>query len=194
MKRKQIIKQGSEPAFAELVSKGRLEFLFDGIFAIAMTILVLELKVPELADRLSNHELGTALLHHGRAFFSYILSFIVLSIFWITHNWVYAHIRKISISCLCIHVWLLMVAAFLPFCAHMLGKYGRNSLAVQIYCFEVIAYMFGILVLILIAWKQKLFDPEMTVTRIKKMRRLTLLVLLIWIVYFVIFGILRPWR
>jgi uncharacterized membrane protein len=157
-------------AFAKQVSKGRLEFLFDGVFAIAMTILVLELKIPELADRRSSQELGAALLHHGRTFFSYILSFFVLSMFWMAHNRIYANLKKISNTCLAIHIWLLAVAAFFPFCAHLLGKFPGNRLTLQIYFGTVFAYFFGILMLIITAEKQKMFDPDVEVKDIKKMR------------------------
>lgn len=52
--------------------------LFDGVFAIAMTILVLELKVPELVAQRSVQELAKGLAHQGSTFVSYLLSFFVL--------------------------------------------------------------------------------------------------------------------
>ncbi|MEI6614282.1 MAG: TMEM175 family protein [Chrysiogenales bacterium] len=164
------MEQKSVSPFARQVSKGRLEFLFDGIFAIAMTILVLELKVPELQNRLSANELGAALLNHGRTFFSYILSFFVLSMFWFSHNRIYTNLKKISNTCLAIHIWLLAVAAFFPFCAHLLGKFPGNRLTLQIYFGTVFAYFLGILLLIITAEKQKLFDPEVEAKDIRKVR------------------------
>jgi len=182
------MKQISEFAFSKEVSKGRLEFLFDGIFAIAMTILVLELKIPELADRHSTHELGSALLHHGGIFFSYILSFIVLSIFWMIHNRIYVHLKKISNLCLAIHIWLLAVAASFPFCAHLFGKYGTNRLTIQIYFGSAFAYFFGILLLMITAEKQKLFDPEVAAKDIRKMRNRILRSCVIFIAFFIFYS------
>jgi uncharacterized membrane protein len=181
-------------AFAKQVSKGRLEFLFDGVFAIAMTILVLELKVPDLADRHSAHELGAALLHHGRTFFSYILSFLMLTLFWFNHNRIYANLKRISTICLAIHIWLLAVAAFFPFCAHLYGRYGGNPLGMQIYFITIIAYFSGILALIITAEKQKLFNPDIMAEDIRKLRRRYIRVCAVMIIFFVIFAVLRLWQ
>ena len=111
------------------ISKGRLEFLYDGIFAIAMTILVLELKVPELNDRHSIGELAHALAHHGPTFASYLLSFLMLGIFWSRHNHDYRHFHRITYPMLVMTLVQLAAAAFFPFCAAMLGRYPQNRLA-----------------------------------------------------------------
>jgi len=189
------MKQISELVFAKQVSKGRLEFLFDGVFAIAMTILVLELKIPELVDRKSSQELGMALLHHGRTFFSYILSFFVLSMFWMTHNRIYANLKKISNICLAVHIWLLAVAAFFPFCAHLLGKFPANLLTLQIYFGAVFAYFFGIFLLIFTAEKQKLFDPAVEAKDIRKLRNRFLRSCIIVLAAFVFYSFYFPfWK
>ena len=52
----------------------------------------------------------------------------MLSVFWMTHNRIYANLKKITNSCLAIHIWLLAVAAFFPFCAHLLGKFPEQPL------------------------------------------------------------------
>lgn len=160
----------SETVFAKQVSKGRLEFLFDGVFAIAMTILVLELKIPELADRKSSHELGVALLHNWRLFLSYIISFVILSGFWIGHNSLYAKLTRITKAVVAIHIWMLAWAAFVPFCAHMIGRYPGNQLALLIYLAMAFAYTLGLLALIIIAEKQNLFDPAIPASDVRKLR------------------------
>jgi uncharacterized membrane protein len=165
------MEQKSESAFAKQVSKSRLEFLFDGIFAIAMTILVLELKIPELADRHSAHELGAALLHNWRTFLSYIISFFVLSGFWIGHNTLYAKLTRITKAVVAIHIWMLAWAAFVPFCAHLLGRYPGNQLALLIYLAMAFAYTVGLLALIITAERQNLFDLAIPASDVRKLRR-----------------------
>lgn len=157
--------------FKTEVSKSRLEFLFDGVFAIAMTILVLELKLPEIGDRRSFHELGQALLHHWRTFLSYIISFFMLSGFWIGHNTLYAKLTRISKAVVGIHVWLLAWAAFVPFCAHLIGRYPSNPLALLIYLAAAFAYVSGLLALIVTAEKQKLFAAAIPAGDVRKLRR-----------------------
>jgi uncharacterized membrane protein len=166
-----IMEQSSEPTFAKQISKGRLEFLFDGIFAIAMTLLVLELKVPELQDHHSPHELGVALLHNRRIFLSYIISFLILSGFWIGHNKLYAKLTRITKAVVFIHIWMLAWAAFVPFCAHLIGRYPGNQLALLIYLAMVFAYTLGLLALIITAERQNLFDPAIPAGDVRKLRR-----------------------
>src|SRR5258708_28260824 len=87
-----------------IISRTRLEFLCDGVFAIAMTLLVLELKVPEIADRRSTTELWQALMVHASTFGAYVLSFFVLGIFWYHHNRHYRHLRHITVGILGLHL------------------------------------------------------------------------------------------
>lgn len=160
-----------QSAFKTEVSKGRLEFLFDGVFAIAMTIMVLELKLPELEDKRSVHELGRALLDNWRTFFSYIFSFIILSSFWIGHNTLYAKLTRVTKAIVAIHVWLLAWAAFVPFCAHLIGRYPGNPLALMVYLTTGFAYVMGLLALVGTAGRQKLFDPAIPASDVRKVRR-----------------------
>lgn len=123
-----------------VISRSRLEFLVDGVFAIALTILVLELKVPELADRRSVSELGQALAHEGPTFISYLASFMLLGVFWHRHNHQYEHFRVITRGMLVLHFVQLAAAAFLPFCAALVGRYAINGLALVVYLACVLVY------------------------------------------------------
>jgi len=123
-----------------LISRSRLEMLVDGVFAIAMTILVLELKVPEVADRRSIAELTQALAKQAPTFLSYLLSFLVLGAFWYRHNRQFRHYRTITLPILTLHFIQLAAAAFFPFCAALFGRYVANPLALVIYLGCVVAY------------------------------------------------------
>ena len=127
----------------EVVSKARLEFLCDGIFAIAMTILVLELKVPDLQDRHSVAELARGLLGHASTFVSYLLSFLMLGMFWTRHNAWYRQIEKMTKGVLAVQLFQLAVAAFFPFCAALLGRYPTNPLSMSIYLGCVATYLWS---------------------------------------------------
>src|SRR5215470_10608372 len=91
-------------AAVHVISRSRLEMLVDGIFAIAMTILVLELKVPELTDRRSVWELARAIGRQAPTFLSYLLSFFVLGMFWYRHNMGFRHYRVITAKMLALHL------------------------------------------------------------------------------------------
>ncbi len=125
------------------VAKGRLEFLFDGIFAIAMTLLVLELKVPELADRHSTAELLAGLKRHAPTFVSYLLSFFMLGMFWTSHNVWFRHLQRITGGILALQLAQMAFAAFFPFCAALLGRYPTNPLTMVVYTGCIAAYFWA---------------------------------------------------
>jgi uncharacterized membrane protein len=128
------------------ISRARLEFLVDGIFAIAMTILVLELKVPELEDRHSISGLAHGLAEHASTFVSYLLSFAMLGLLWFHHNTLYRHFTRITLPMFAMQLVQLAAAASFPFCAAMFGRYATNSLAQFVYVSCVMIYMWAGLV------------------------------------------------
>jgi uncharacterized membrane protein len=130
----------TEPTSVPAISKSRLEFLFDGVFAIAMTILVLELKVPELVDRRSTADLARALVHEAPPFVSYLISFVVLGMFWYRHNQQYHNFRVITRGMLVLHFVQLAAAAFFPFCAALVGAYPTNGLSLVFYLACILVY------------------------------------------------------
>jgi uncharacterized membrane protein len=65
---------------------GRLEAFSDGVFAIAVTLLVLELRVPQLSTEATNSELWSALLSHWPSYAAYLVSFLTILIMWVNHH------------------------------------------------------------------------------------------------------------
>jgi uncharacterized membrane protein len=147
---------------ASAVSKSRLEFLFDGIFAIAMTILVLELKVPEGLDHHSVTDLGGALAHHGATFFSYVLSFIMLGVLWFRSNQTYRHFRHITKPMFALHLVQLAMAAFFPFCASLFGRYPINPLSLVFYSGCILVYVCASLAQWVTAHASGAMDPSLS--------------------------------
>jgi uncharacterized membrane protein len=145
-----------------LISRNRLEFLFDGVFAISMTILVLELKVPELSNRRSVAEMGENLLHYGHSFLSYILSFIMLGILWYNHNNYYQYLQQITKSIFSFTLLQLAAAAFFPFCAALFGRYPINHLSIVIYLGCIMVYLWSCLIQWFLAKRQSVLVPQLT--------------------------------
>lgn len=113
--------------------RARVETLVDGVFAIALTILVLEVKVPDLVDRRSAEELVVALWHHGYVIAAYFFSFAMLAMFWVWHHRLAEKVREIDLPLLvCIVVFLALVC-FFPFAAALLGRYPMNLAALLVY-------------------------------------------------------------
>lgn len=107
----------------------RVETLADGVFAIAMTLLVFEINVPDVAHRLTLGDLAAL----GPKLLSYVISFVVLGIYWIGHHNQFHYIRRADRLFLWINILFLMCVAFIPFSAALLGRYSGQELAVIVY-------------------------------------------------------------
>lgn len=116
-----------------LLSKARLEALVDGVFAIAMTILILEVKVPELADRRSAAELFHSLGHALPTLLAYFFSFGMLAAFWVWHHRLAAKVERLDVPLIAISLCFLSLVSFFPFAAALLGRYPMNAGSLAIY-------------------------------------------------------------
>jgi uncharacterized membrane protein len=156
------------------ISKTRLEILFDGVFAIAMTILVLEIKTPELSDRHSISEMAQALREQVGTIFSYLLSFTVLGIMWYRHNYLYRHFHRITAGMFALHILMLASAAFFPFCAALMGRYPTNLLTMVIYSGCIMIYNWASLASWLVAKRTDSFSPDFAPSTYHRIWRRTL--------------------
>lgn len=114
------------------LSKHRLEALTDGIFAVAMTLLVIELKIPETAQITSVDRLVAALWHLFPKFIAWLISFIVLAIFWVSHHRLFHFVRLVDGKLTWITIGYLAFVSLMPFSSALTGEYG-GALVSQIF-------------------------------------------------------------
>ena len=126
------------PDNEEGFSKARLEFLTDGVFAIVMTLLVLEIAVPQLSHSEVSTELPKALFELWPVVFGYVLSFIILGFFWIVNHREIHYIKRVNRTLLWITIFYLMSVAFIPFSTALLGEYADQQISVIIYGINII--------------------------------------------------------
>lgn len=113
------------------VDTARLLSLSDGVFAIAITILVLSVDQPPPTGRAVGVT-PTDLLRVWPEVFSYALSFLVVANFWIDHRRIFAYVSQHTASVTWITLLFLMAIAFLPFPTSLLGDFG-GRLSVVLY-------------------------------------------------------------
>ncbi|TMH08745.1 MAG: DUF1211 domain-containing protein [Betaproteobacteria bacterium] len=111
----------------------RLEAFSDGVFAIIVTLLVLELKVPTLADHHSAAELGHQLQELLPKFLSWLISFIIVCKFWLNHHHVLGLARHANYAMVWLNALFLMFQSFVPFPTALMGEYPGNPLAVAFF-------------------------------------------------------------
>lgn len=122
------------PDIPQGLNKNRVEALSDGVFSIAMTILVFDLKLPVVAHAISTHELLGELAGQWPYFLCYFVSFTVLGMFWTGHN-AFFHLfsTKVTRVLIQINMIYLVFIALIPFSAHLLGTYLHNNIAILFY-------------------------------------------------------------
>ncbi len=112
---------------------GRIEAFSDGVFAIVVTLLVLELKAPILHDRTTTNELGHQLVHLAPKFLSWLISFIIVCKFWLNHHHLLTFARHATYGMIWLNSIFLMGQAFIPFPTALMGEYPMNPLAVGLF-------------------------------------------------------------
>lgn len=116
-----------------IMSKRRIETLTDGLFAIVMTILVLELTVPIISEGDIEQRLLVELYHIWPTFLSYVTSFILLGFIWMNHDTQFHYIKRVDQGLLWIAILYLMVIALIPFTTSLLGEYTEQRIPVLLY-------------------------------------------------------------
>jgi uncharacterized membrane protein len=109
---------------------GRLLTFTDGVFAIIITILVLELKVPDLG---SGQSLRDALRELRPTFIAFIVSFLLVGMYWVWHRGAFAQVRHIDHNALWLNLLFLLPVAMIPFAASVLGEHPSNAAAIRLY-------------------------------------------------------------
>ena len=139
---------------------GRIEAFSDGVFAIVVTLLVLELKVPALKDHGSVGELAHQLLELLPKFLSWLISFIIVCKFWLNHHHILGLARHADYTIVWLNSIFLMCQSFIPFPTAMMGEYASNPLAVS--AFGVVMAVNTLLFIALHAYiLQRLIKPEL---------------------------------
>jgi len=121
------------------MKQSRLDQLADGIFAIVMTILVFEIKVPSLSTGVSDIALLNSIIAMYPLFLSYLLSFSLLFTYWRSHHVIASVLAKnIDIGFSTINGIFLFLVALVPFSSNMLGEYIDSKVSVIVFATNII--------------------------------------------------------
>lgn len=156
------------------MNRQRLEALTEGIFAIVMTLLVIEIKVPEIHHIATNKELWEAVRDLTPLFFSFILSFTVLATLWRAHVFMISYYAKsIDTNIVNINIIFFILVALLPFSAHLLGSYHYTQFAIIFYGINISLLsltLYGLRTYMRISGnidKEKFYTPDRRYSRIR---------------------------
>src|SRR5262245_44621623 len=107
-----------------MLTKNRLEAFSDGVFAIAITLLVIEIRPPELDG---GESLAHALGQQWPAYLGYLLSFLVLGVMWLNHHRIFEPVRRVDGAVLVLNLNLLLWAALIPFPTAVVADFLRDG-------------------------------------------------------------------
>ncbi len=151
------------------LTKSRVENLADGVFSIAMTLLVLDLKVPKLVDSVDRTELWGSITHLMPRFASYLVGFAVIGVYWVGHHMQFHYIRRTDRLLLWMNIVFLAAISFLPFPTSVLGEYPNNLAAVLFFgasifvtsCIFLVHFLYA-------ALGRRCVDENMTTTQVRQ--------------------------
>jgi uncharacterized membrane protein len=122
----------------------RVLALSDGVFAFAITLLVLDLFVPVLSSGASSADLWEALSKEYVSFFNYFLSFLIAGVWWNAHHRNFGFIRSSDSTLRWLNLFFLVWIALLPFFTKILDQYNNLQVAVVLYAVDQAAAGFSL--------------------------------------------------
>ena len=124
-------------------STTRLEAFSDGVFAIAITLLILEIKTPSRIGILASGGLSHALAGNWESYVAYVMSFALIGVFWINHHSLFEYIKRTNRGVMLANLALLMCISFLHYptaiLAENLGDPGSRAVATAFYGLSLMA-------------------------------------------------------
>ena len=121
------------------IGKSRLEALSDGVFAIVMTILVLQLGGSAISDAETATQLEAALLAQWPTFVSYAISFLMVGLYWVSHHTYFTFIGEVNETQLWLNLLFLFCLSLLPFTAELLGDHPDYRAGAVLYGLDLAA-------------------------------------------------------
>jgi uncharacterized membrane protein len=165
-----------------VISPERLRTLADGVFAIVMTLLVLELSVPVVTGLTSNSELLDKLAEMWPEFLIYGLSFMILGIFWVIHFTLYADVKRYDTTLVWLNIVFLMFVSLIPFSTALVGKNGFIKVTAIIYGINMLLlFNLGWATFVFITGKRRLVGEDYNPNVIKGGRLMGLVYTLIMV-------------
>jgi uncharacterized membrane protein len=128
----------------------RIEAFSDGVYAIAITLLVLEIHVPDRGSLRPADGLATALMHQWPSYLAFVISFLTILIMWVNHHRLFQHVHRRDHSLLILNGLVLLGVTFVPFPTALLAEYintPNEKVAVIVFsgCYLVIAISYSLL-------------------------------------------------
>ena len=142
------------------MSKDRIETFSDGVFAIILTLLVLELHVPSVPNHANLSEYVIAMLPLIPKFVSFVFSFIIIAIHWIAHHYFFRNVRRTPLGLVLLNNLFLLWLCFMPFPTAMLGDHPTDQFPILLYAVNQLLAAFTFFAFRIYAARNTLFTDD----------------------------------
>jgi uncharacterized membrane protein len=160
--RRPAASQGQSPAAEpDPVGLERLIFFSDAVFAIAITLLTLDIRLPASGGAPSNEELLAQLLGIWHKYLAYGISFLAIGSFWMGHHRRFRYIKRYDRGLLTLNLLFLMVIAFVPFPTSVVSESGNRTATIFYALTMTLAGVLLAAVWWYAAWRDRLVDPDL---------------------------------
>ena len=137
----------------------RLNAFTDGIFVVSMTLLVLDIRLPELPAKIEDRELLHALSELWPKYFGYVVSFLVIAEFWLGYTSKFGRMRSADSGFARLNVLFLLVVGFVPFVTTLLTGHA-GSVATSLYAATMMVLSLQLISMWLYATRKGLLAPD----------------------------------
>lgn len=161
------------------MNKNRLEAFSDGVFAIVITLLILEIKIPVVDKARLNH----SLIEIIPKILAFILSFIIIGMYWVAHHTMIQFLEKTDRTVLWLNLLILLTVAFIPFPTALLGEYPYERTPVILYGISLSCVNISLLLFWkFITWKNRFVKQNLP----RSLSRFVILIQLTPVVFYLI--------
>ncbi len=139
----------------------RIAFFSDAVIAIAITLLALDIRLPEGAEHFDSAQLRHALAAMSPKFVAYVVSFFVIGQFWVSHHLRFRYIRRFDATLIWINLGFLMVIGFAPFASAVLSTNSSSTAHVFYNCTMLAAALLSTLLWAYATANHRLVDADL---------------------------------
>jgi uncharacterized membrane protein len=174
------------------ISVNRQQALADGIFSVAMTLMVLQLTVPIVTGFDINSRLTQELLNMWPMLVSYFLSFFIVGMYWLIHHFIFDNIKYYDSTLAWLNILFLVFVSLIPFTTSLMGRYFLQKTPTIIYGFQLLIMFFmGFSLWSYATGKKNLVDSGVDISVIKGAKTMGYIYFIIMI-FAIAFGFIMP--
>jgi uncharacterized membrane protein len=154
-----------EPIQEKQLGLERLIFFSDAVFAIAITLLILEIRLPESAGESSDSALLQQLFGIWHKYLAYLITFFVIGSFWTAHHRKFRYIIGYDTKLLFLNLLMLMVVAFMPFPSSIIAEYSNRTATIFYAATMILASLFALAIWSYASHNNRLINAQMNQTQ-----------------------------